>query len=692
MHTLQSYLRGEWVTGSGAERMLLDATTDEPVARLPAPAFDSKDVLNFARRVGGPNLRKHTFHERALMLKALALHLTEKKAALYELSSATGCTKKDSWIDIDGGIGVLFTYGSKGRRELPNARHLVESPAEPFAKDGSFIGVHVNVPKEGASIHINAFNFPIWGMLEKLAPSILAGVPVITKPATPTAFLAEACVREIVASSILPDGALQLVCGSVGDLFDHLDGQDLVGFTGSAATAAKLRSHRAVTERSVAFTAEADSLNSAVLAPSAEPGTDEFDLFVREVAREMCTKAGQKCTAIRRAIVPARLTEAVVKALQERLQKVPVGDPRQEKVRMGPLASKDQTFEVQKAIDALGSSATMVVGRDLPELVGAQPDKGAFVAPTLFTIEGNGARADDAPVHHVEAFGPVSTVVPYGDLDEAVDLVRKGGGSLVSSVFANRPDEARDLALGIAAHNGRVMVVDGRCGKTHTGHGSPLPHLVHGGPGRAGGGEELGGIRSVHHYMQRTALQGSPDMLTAVTGEFMLGAKRNTETEHPFKKCFEDLEVGDSIVTESRKITLEDIERFADLSGDHFYAHMNEDAAAANPFFEGRVAHGYFVLSMAAGLFVWPDPGPVLANYGLDRCRFTTPVYPGDELHVEFTCKSKSLRIDKGYGEVVWDTTIVRSDGEVVSAYDVLTMVSTREGPPPERDAPPPTP
>lgn len=684
MRTLQSYLRGTWVDGTGSERVLKDATTDEPVAVLQSPALDAKDVLTYARSVGGPNLRKMTFHERALMLKALALHLTEKKAALYELSSATGCTQKDSWIDIDGGIGVLFTYGSKGRRELPNSRVLVESPAEVFAQDGSFTGVHVRTPREGASVHINAFNFPIWGMLEKLAPSILAGVPVITKPATPTAFLAEACAREMVASGILPEGAFQMICGSVGDLFDHLDGQDMVGFTGSAWTVAKLRSHAAVTERSVHFTAEADSLNSSILAPSAEPGTAEFDLFVKEVAKEMCTKAGQKCTAIRRAIVPAHLTQAVVEALQDRLQKVAVGDPRDASVRMGPLASKDQTSEVKKAIDALGAQATMVLGKDMPNLINARPDVGAFVAPTLFVVEGAAGARDDAPVHQVEAFGPVSSVVPYDRIDEAVDLVRKGGGSLVSSVFANVANEARELVLGIAAHNGRVMLVDAACGKTHTGHGSPLPHLVHGGPGRAGGGEELGGIRSVYHYMQRTALQGSPDMLTAVTGEFITGARRNTDTEHPFRKCFEDLRIGDSVVTKSRTITLEDIERFADLSGDRFYAHMNEEAAAANPFFEGRVAHGYFVLSMAAGLFVDPDPGPVLANFGLERCRFTTPVYPGDELHVEFTCKSKSLRIDKGYGEVAWDTAIVRADGEVVSAYDVLTMVSTREGPPPE--------
>ncbi|MEM1025983.1 MAG: phenylacetic acid degradation bifunctional protein PaaZ [Myxococcota bacterium] len=684
MRTLQSYLGGRWVTGTGESRVLKDATTDEDVATLPGLQHDFGEVLHYARSVGGPKLRKHTFHERALMLKALAIHLTEKKGDLYALSSATGCTKTDSWIDIDGGIGVLFTYGSKGRRELPNAPFLVDGPPESFAKDGSFRGFHIQVPRQGAALHINAFNFPVWGMLEKLAPSILAGVPVITKPATPTAFLAEACVREIIAADILPEGALQLICGSVGDIMDHMSGQDMVGFTGSAWTAAKLRSHACVTERSVHFTAEADSLNSSVLAPSSAPGTPEFDLFVREVAREMCTKAGQKCTAIRRAIVPSTMVEDFAKALQARLQKVPVGNPRSEGVKMGPLASRGQTDEVRKAIESLKTNADMVLGASMPELVDARPEVGAFVAPTLFVVQGGAGKRADAPVNTVEAFGPVSSIVPYDGLDEAIDVVRMGGGSLVSSVFARSKDEGRDLVLGMAAFNGRVLVVDEACGRTSTGHGSPLPHLVHGGPGRAGGGEELGGMRGVMHYLQRTAIQGSPDMLTAVTGTWVDGSQRKTDNGHPFRLKFEALDIGDSVVTDSRKISLEDIERFADLSGDQFYAHMDDKAAAANPLFDGRVAHGYFVVSMAAGLFVQPDPGPVLANYGLDRCRFTTPVYPGDVLHVEFTCKQKSLRIDKGYGEVMWDTQVVREDGEVVAAYDVLTLVETIE---PAKDA-----
>ena len=683
MKTLQSFLFDEWVTGTGGGRVLEDACTGEAVATVHSGGFDAKEVLRCAREVGGPALRKMTFHERALILKELAKYLSANKEALYEVSTRTGCTKSDSWIDIDGGIGVLFTYSSKGRRELPNAHHLVEGPPEFFAKDGSFGGLHLAVPKEGAAVHINAFNFPMWGMLEKFAPAFLAGVPVITKPATPTAFLAEAAVRQIVASNLLPPGALQLICGSVGDLFDHLDGQDSVGFTGSAATAAKLRAHSSVVERSVKFTAEADSLNSAVLAPSSEPGTAEFDLFVREVVKEMCTKAGQKCTAIRRAFVPEAYVEATVDALKARLAKIAVGNPRNETVRMGPLASKDQVKEVQNAIDALSKEAAFAVGGDMPALIDAEAGVGAFVAPTLL-VANDGSNL--SAVHAVEAFGPVSTVVPYKTNNDAIEMVKRGEGSLVASVFAKSADDARELGLGVAAHHGRVLIVNETCGRTSTGHGSPLPHLVHGGPGRAGGGEELGGIRGVKHYLQRTAVQGSPDMLTALSGQYIPGAARR-EDEHPFKRNFDDLQIGDSVTTGSRTLTIDDIERFADLSGDTFYAHMDEDAAKAGGVFTGRVVHGYFVLSMAAGLFVWPEPGPVLANYGLERCRFTTPVYPGDELHVVFTCKSKSLRIGSGYGEVAWDTQVIRGDGEVVAAYDVLTMVDSPAHP---ADLPPP--
>ena len=671
MKTLQSFLFDEWVTGTGGPRVLEDACTGQAVATIHSGGFDARDVIRCAREVGGPALRKMTFHERALILKELAKYLSERKAELYEVSSHAGCTSADSWIDIDGGIGVLFTYASKGRRELPNAHHLVEGPAEFFAKDGSFGGLHVAVPKEGAAVHINAFNFPVWGMLEKFAPAFLAGVPVITKPATPTAFLAEATVRHIIESKLLPPGALQLICGSVGDLFDHLDGQDSIGFTGSAGTAAKLRSHQCVVERSVKFTAEADSLNSAIVTLSSSPGTAEFDLFAREVVKEMCAKAGQKCTAIRRAFVPEPYVEAAVGAIKDRLAKVSIGNPRSDSVRMGPLASRDQVTEVQKAIAALTEGTTVALGDRMPDLVDASPDIGAFVAPTLLVAD----RGPAAAVHSIEAFGPVCTVVPYRSHDEAIDLVKQGAGSLVASVFAKDTDDARTVGLGIAAHHGRVLLVNEACGRTSTGHGSPLPHLVHGGPGRAGGGEELGGIRSVKHHLQRTAIQGSPDLLTALTGEYVAGAKRRDEV-HPFTLTFDRLKVGDSVTTSSRTLTTDDIDRFADLSGDRFYAHMDEKAAQAGGVFKGRVIHGYFVLSMAAGLFVWPDPGPVLANYGLERCRFTTPVYPGDELHVVFTCKSKSLRIGSGYGEVAWDTQVIRADGDVVASYDVLTMVA----------------
>lgn len=673
--TLQSLIEGRWIDGDGSERPMYDASTGEVVATLKGGGFSPGAAVEHARRVGGPALRKMTFHERGLMLKALALHLSENKKPLYELSFLAGCTKADAAIDVDGGIGTVFTYASKARRELPNAGHVVEGPAESFSKDGSFRGLHVLAPSRGVAVHINAFNFPVWGMLEKLAPALVAGVPVITKPATPTAYIAERCVRIMMEAGILPDGALQLVVGGVGDLFDHLGGQDYVGFTGSAATAAKLRAHPAVVERSTHFTAEADSLNASVLAPSAGPDSAEMDLFVREVAKEMCVKAGQKCTAIRRALVPRAHLEPVIEKLRDRLQKIAMGNPRNEKVRLGPLASLDQKRELDKAIAALSEGSDVAFG-DRPELLDADWDKGAFAAPLVLVNQDPTARA----CHEVEPFGPVATLIPYEGVDEAVDFVARGGGSLVTSVFAKSADDARDITLGIAPYNGRVLVVNETCGKTSTGHGSPLPHLVHGGPGRAGGGEELGGVRGVKHYLQRTALQGSPDMLTAVTGTYVAGATRK-EGEHPFRKCFEDLEIGDSVITASRTITLEDIERFADLSGDRFYAHMDEEAAKASPIFEGRVAHGYFVVSMAAGLFVEPSPGPVLANYGLDHCRFSTPVYPGDELHVAFTCKAKSLRIDKGYGEVTWDTEVIRADGAVVAAYDVLTMVSTREGP-----------
>jgi oxepin-CoA hydrolase/3-oxo-5,6-dehydrosuberyl-CoA semialdehyde dehydrogenase len=674
MKVLESYVGGEWQAPSGGGIEVHDATTGEPVASVSSEGIEVSAALEHGRRVGGPALRALTFHQRAAMLKALGKHLLEKKEELYTLSAAAGATRSDAWLDIEGGTGVLATYASKGRRELPNAAFLTDGDPEVLAKDGSFLGLHLLVPREGVAVLINAFNFPVWGMLEKLAPAILAGVPVLVKPATPTAYVAEAAFRHMVESGILPEGSIQLVCGSLGDCFDHLTGQDAVCFTGSASTAARLRAHPAVVSESVRFTAEADSLNASVLGPAATPGTAEFDLYFKEVARELTTKAGQRCTAIRRALVPAGVADEVVAALTKRLAGVAVGDPRLEDVRMGPLVSLDQREEVQRAMAKLADGAEAVTGGSL-EPVGADAERGAFLAPTVLRARDPGHAA----LHDVEAFGPVCTVIPYGDIDEAVDLARLGRGSLVASVFTPDHDEARTLALGLAAHHGRVLVVDERCGKTQTGHGSPMPQLTHGGPGRAGGGEELGGVRGVHHHLQRVAVQGSPDALTNLTGTFLPGATRREGGEHPFRKHFEDLAVGDTLVTEKRQITLDDIDRFADLTGDHFYAHTDEEAAKASPIFGGRVAHGYFVIAAAAGLFVWPDPGPVLANYGLDNLRFTTPVYPGDELHVVLTCKEKSPREGAGYGEVRWETQVINQDDKVVAAYDVLTMVANKE-------------
>ena len=677
MRVLESYVAGRWHVPTGGGVEVHDATTGEPVARVGSDGIDVAAALRHAREVGGPALRQLTFGQRAGILKALGGYLNERKEDLYALSTATGATRPDAWLDIEGGTGVLAVYASKGRKELPDATFLRDGDPEVLAKDGSFLGLHLLVSREGVAVLINAFNFPVWGMLEKVAPALLAGVPVLVKPATPTAYVAEAAVRLMVDSGALPDGAVQLVCGSLGDAFDHLTGQDSVYFTGSAATATTLRSSPTVLARSVRFTAEADSLNASVLGPAAVPGTAEFDLYVKEVAREMTTKAGQRCTAIRRALVPSGLVDDVVSALADRLAKVVVGDPRREDVRMGPLVSREQRTEVERAVSALTAGVEVAAGGPDGkfEPLGDEAGTGAFLAPTVLVAR-NGAQG---AVHEVEPFGPVCTVVPYDGVDEAVDLARLGKGSLVVSVFTPDAGEAGRLALGLAAHHGRVLLVDERCGKSQTGHGSPMPHLVHGGPGRAGGGEELGGIRSVHHHLQRVAVQGSPDTLCALTGTFLPGATRAEGGLHPFTKHFEDLAVGDSLVSGTRTITLDDIDRFADLTGDHFYAHTDEEAAAKSPIFGGRVAHGYFVIAAAAGLFVWPDPGPVLANYGIDRLRFTTPVRPGDTIHVVFTCKEKAPRRGAGYGEVRWDTQVVNQDGAVVAAYDVLTMVATRE-------------
>jgi oxepin-CoA hydrolase/3-oxo-5,6-dehydrosuberyl-CoA semialdehyde dehydrogenase len=673
---LQSFVAGRWQAGREAGVALRDATTGEVIARAGALGLDARAMLSYAREVGGRNLRSLTFHERAALLKALARLLSEHKDEFYALSYATGATKSDAWIDIDGGISTLFVYASKGMRELPDGTVYLDGAVEALSKGGSFVGQHLCVPLEGAAVHINAFNFPVWGMLEKLAPALLAGVPAIVKPATQTCYLTERVFRRIVAAAILPAGAVQLICGGVGDLFEHLTCQDVVCFTGSAATALKLRQHPVVTANSVRFTAETDSLNSSILGPDATAGTPELELFVREVVREMTVKAGQKCTAIRKAIVPAARVADVLEALRAALGQVVVGDPRLADVGMGPLASLGQRREVLEQLARLTREAQVVCGgAGQVQPVGADAERGAFIAPTLLHCrDAAGARA----VHSVEAFGPVCTLVAYEGVEEAIALARASGGSLVGSIFSADEAIATRLVLGLAPYHGRIVVVNRHCAKESTGHGSPLPHLVHGGPGRAGGGEEMGGIRGLMHYMQRTAVQGTPDLITAAGARWVRGARELDPGTHPFRKPFGALAIGDTFHSREREVTVADIERFAEVSGDRFYAHMDEAQAARNPLFGGRVAHGYLLVSAAAGLFVDPPYGPVLANYGIDGLRFLKPVKPGDRIRVRLTCKEKSLRAGAGYGEVRWDTAITNQHGEAVANYDVLTMVSER--------------
>jgi oxepin-CoA hydrolase/3-oxo-5,6-dehydrosuberyl-CoA semialdehyde dehydrogenase len=671
---LQSYVYGTWHSGRDNGVAMRDATTGEVVAQASSAGIDFAEVLTHAREVGGPALRAMTFHQRAGILKALAKRLLELKEEFYALSYRTGATKNDSVIDIDGGIGTVFAYASKGTRELPNARVYLDGDVEGLSKGGTFVGQHFYVSREGAAVQINAFNFPVWGMLEKLAPTLLAGMPAIVKPATATAYLTELVVRRIIESKILPEGALQLVCGSLGNLFDHLNCQDTVSFTGSARTAAQLRVHPVIIRHAVRFIAETDSLNSSILGSDAMPGTPEFDLFVKEVVREMTVKAGQKCTAIRKALVPAAAAGDVIAALQAALQKIVVGDPRDSGVRMGPLVSQEQRTDVLARVAELRGEADLVAG-DLEEfeVCGADRTRGAFVPPLLLLArDPKAARA----IHEVEAFGPVATVMPYQDTADAIALARRGGGSLAASIFCADDSLARQLLLGLAPYHGRILVVNRTCAKESTGHGSPLAPLIHGGPGRAGGGEEMGGIRGVLHYMQRTAVQGSPDSVTAVSGRWVRGSRLRDPGKHPFRIPFNDLELGDTLKSAEREVTVADIEQFAALSGDNYYAHMNESEAARNPLFGGRVAHGYFLISAAAGLFVDPDYGPVLGNYGIDELRFVKPVKPGDKIKVRLTCSSRSLRADKGWGEVSWDTEITNQNQETVASYKVLTMVS----------------
>jgi len=672
--TLESYVGGEWVKGSGKGQTLLDAATGAPVAQIDSSGVDFAGALAWGRDVVGPKLRRLSFHERAAMLKALGQFLMAQKEEFYAESFATGATRADGWIDIEGGAGTLLSYASKARRELPNTRVLVDGDVERLSKDNSFSAQHILTPLEGVAIHINAFNFPVWGMLEKVAPTFIAGLPSIVKPASQTAYLTELVVRRIVESGILPEGAIQLIAGSTGDLLDHVTGQDAVTFTGSAWTGRKLKSSPAIVENAVRFTMEADSLNASILGPDAGPGTPEFDLFVREIAREMTVKAGQKCTAIRRVIAPRAHAQALVAALGERLGKTALGDPSAEATRMGPLASLDQREEVRQRIRELRPEAEVVAGNpDEVRVASGDAEKGAFLNPVVLFAENPLAKT---AIHDVEAFGPVSTVMPYDDIEEAVALAKRGKGSLVASVFTDDKVVAEEVVLGIAPFHGRVLIGNRQSAKSSTGHGSPLPVLVHGGPGRAGGGEEMGGIRGVKHYMQRTAVQGAPRLLSAVTGRWIEGADVRNDGVHPFRKSLAELRIGDQLVTATREVTLDDIEHFATFTGDTFYAHMDEAAAKANPFFDGRVAHGYLIVSFAAGLFVDPAPGPVLANYGVDDLRFLTPVYPGDTLRVRLTCKEINPRSGAEHGEVRWDARVTKQDGALVAQYDVLTMVA----------------
>ena len=676
---LQSYIGGRFV-GARAGAPLASAIDGRTVAFAHADELDFGEAVDHARRVGVPALLALDFQQRAARLKALAKFLMERKEQLYAISHHTGATRADSWIDIEGGAGTLFAYAGMGSNELPSGNLIHEGPAMPLGKKGQFAGTHVLVPRRGVAVHINAFNFPIWGALEKFAPTFLAGMPSIVKPATSTSYVTEAMVRLVVESGLLPEGALQLVVGSTGDLLDRVDGRDIVTFTGSADTAAKLRVRPNLIANSVPFNAEADSLNCAVLADDVTPDDVEFDLFVKEVAREMTAKAGQKCTAIRRAIVPRRHLEAVTERLKARLAKVVVGDPSLEGVTMGALASHDQRRDVAERVAQLARGNTVLFGNDAgfaPR--GAGTDQGAFFAPTLLLCE----RPDmNSAAHDVEAFGPVSTLMPYDEFDEALALAERGRGSLVGTLVTRDPHLAAHAVGRLAALHGRILVLDRDAAAESTGHGSPLPALKHGGPGRAGGGEELGGIRAVKHYLQRAAVQGSPTMLAAVTGEHVRGAAVHESAIHPFRHAFEDLTVGDSLLTHRRTVTDADIVAFGGISGDFFYMHFDEIAAKASPFGK-RIAHGYFVLSAAAGLFVSPAEGPVLANYGLDTLRFLKPVGIGDTIRARLTCKRKIDRQKvgadgRGQGVVAWDVEVTNQDGEVVASYDILTLVAKR--------------
>ncbi len=675
---LKNYAEGKWVTAKTGDE-LHNAITGETIFTASSEGLDFGAMMNYARKVGGPALRKLTFHERGRMLKALALYLMGKKEYFYTISAYTGATRVDSWVDIEGGIGNLFANASL-RRQFPDERFYVDGEAAKLSKNGTFIGHHIMVPREGVAIHINAFNFPVWGMLEKIAVNLLAGVPAIVKPATLTSFLTEAVFEEIIKSNILPEGSLQLICGSARGIIDHVQTQDVVTFTGSASTGQSLKSHPRIVSEAVPFNLEADSLNCCVLGPDVKTDMPEFDIFIKEVVREVTTKAGQKCTAIRRIMVPANMVEDVQIALGKRLKGTTIGDPSVEGVRMGPLAGISQRKEVREKVEQLAKSQEIVIG-DLEnfEVVGADKQKGAFLAPIIFF---NNDPFKNTDVHNIEAFGPVSTIMPYNTIDEAIELAKMGKGSLVCSVITADDDVAKEFVLGTAVMHGRVLVLNADCAKESTGHGSPMPLLVHGGPGRAGGGEEMGGKRGVLHYLQRTAIQGSPTTITRITNVYQQGAKQNETEVHPFRKHFEDLQIGDTVTTAKHTVSETDITNFANVSGDNFYAHMDATSLEGT-IFTGRVAHGYFVLSKAAGLFVDAKKGPVLLNYGIDEARFTKPVYPGMTIGVKLTVKEKvdqekRTEDDIAKGIVKWLVDVYDETGETVAIATILTMVKKR--------------
>lgn len=689
MLKLENYIHGKWVAGEGEGQILFNAINAKPIASASTKGLHFSEVLDYGRKIGNPALRKLTFQERGRMLKALAMHLLEKKEKFYALSYQTGATKIDSWIDIEGGIGNLFSNASL-RRKLPDETFTLDGDPIGLSKQHTFIGHHILVPKEGVAVHINAYNFPVWGMLEKIAVNLLAGVPAIVKPATVTSYLTEAVVKEIIASKILPEGSLQLICGSAGNLLDFVTSQDVVTFTGSAHTGMMLKSHPTIISENVPFNMEADSLNCIVLGNDVVPGMPEWDLFVKELKKEMTVKAGQKCTAVRRIFVPENKMEDAWKSVVIELEKIVIGNPLNEKVRMGSLAGNEQRNEVKSQVQKLLASSEILYGSlDSVSVMDADANIGAFMSPMLLL---NKTPFTSEEPHNIEAFGPISTIMPYKNIDDAIELSKKGKGSLCSSIVTNDASIAKKYVLGAASHHGRILVLNNECAKESTGHGSPLPLLVHGGPGRAGGGEEMGGLRGIKHYLQRTAIQGSPTMITAISNVYQQYSKGNTEGIHPFKKYFEELTIGDQIVTEKRLITSEDIDRFADLSGDHFYAHMiNTDFNGT--MFEEQVAHGYFIMSASAGLFVDSyEKNPVLLNYGIDELRFTKPMYAGASLYIRFTCKEKiaqemkeinpDVPMTKGMdipkGIVKWLVEMFDETDELVGIATILTMVEMK--------------